>query len=312
MEESIHLTVQKRIGVVKHTVNEIRSVIEDARAKKIGAIDLAFNIWELAILPMLLYNAESWLSMSKKTLKLLDNLFHWFCQKIYRVGVGCPIPNFYWQSASLKFSILILQKKLNFVHHLANLSPHTLGRQFFDIQVEKSIGIYREVEEHLGAIGVSDLRSVTKHHWKKTVRKYTVNLNKSQLLDDIRKYKKMKYDELVNEPFERKSYLSELSLENARMRFRASCNLVQTVRTDFKRKYQGKSLACPGCSANSIASSGVNSRPRSQSQPDSLPHILVCESYSDLQDPDFDPNDDKMLAEFFIKVVNRRIEQGED
>ena len=95
LEDSIHQTVIKRIGIAKHTINEIRSVIEDVRADKLGAIDLAFNIWEKALIPMICHNAESWFGMSRKTLKILDNLFHGFCQKIYRVGVGCPIPNYY-------------------------------------------------------------------------------------------------------------------------------------------------------------------------------------------------------------------------
>ena len=55
----------------------------------------------------------------------------------------------------------------------------------------------------------------------------------------------------------------------------------------------------------------MNSSLRRQSKQDSLPHILVCESYRYLQEPGFDKNDDKMLAEFFIKVVNRRIEREE-
>ena len=311
LEDSIQQTVLKRIGVAKHTINEIRAVIEDSRADKIGALDLGFDIWEKALIPMILYNADSWIGISRKTLKILDNLFHSFCQKIYRVGSGCPIPNYYWQSGSIKFSILILQKKLNFVHHLANLSPCDLGRQVWDIQVENSLGLYSEVAEHLEAIGVSDLRAVNKYHWKKTVRNYTAGLNKTQLLEDIRKYKKLNHSELSEETFGRKSYLSTLSLENARMRFKISCGLVNTVRTNFKRKYEGKSLACPGCSTNdNSANSPLNLI--NQSQPDSQPHILVCGSYSDLKTHDFDPNDDKMVAEFFIKVVNRRIENGED
>ena len=306
LTDSVHQTVLKRVSIVKHAMYEIRAVIEDPRAEKLGAIDLAFSIWETAVIPMLLHNADTWLDISKKTIKVLDNLFHSFCQKIFRVGVGCPIPSYYWQSGSKKFSILILQKKLNFVHHLANLSPDALGRQVWDLQVEKTLGLYSEVEEHLNAIGITDLRNVSKLMWKRTVKKYLHNLNKCQLLEEIRKYKKLNYDDLSKETFERKQYLTQLNLESARMRFRVSAGFVQTVRGNFSRKYRDKTLLCPGCQKI------TNDKNSLSQHKDTQPHILDCVSYSDLRGPLFDPSDDKMLAEFFSKVVMRRIENGDD
>ena len=73
-------------------------------------------------------------------------------------------------------------------------------------------------------------------------------------------------------------------------------------------------MLCPGCSNTRATNDSIASDPfSSQSQPkDSQPHILVCGGYSDLQEPHFDPSDDKMLAKFFIRVVERRIENGEE
>ena len=82
LEDSVHVTVLKRINVVKQTILDIRTVIEDTRAEKLGSINVAFNIWDQAILGMLTHNAETWVGISKKTLKVLDNLFHTFNQKI--------------------------------------------------------------------------------------------------------------------------------------------------------------------------------------------------------------------------------------
>ena len=46
---------------------------------------------------------------------------------------------------------------------------------------------------------------------------------------------------------------------------------------------------------------------------DSATHILLfCEAYNDLKDENFDPNNDQMLSEFFMGVVQRRIDNGED
>ena len=130
---------------------------------------------------------------------------------------------------------------------LYNSSLLDLVREVYDLRVEHGGGLHDEVEEHLSILGVTDLRSVSKWQWRKRFRKYISNLNKTQLLEDIKRYKKLDYNVLSKEPFERKSYLSTLSLTNARMRYRVSSGLVQTFRSNYPRKYKGQSLACPGC-----------------------------------------------------------------
>ena len=66
LENSVHETVVKRAAVAKRAIYEIRTVIEDTRAEMFGAVNLAFDIWETSVLSMVLFNSESWTSMSKK------------------------------------------------------------------------------------------------------------------------------------------------------------------------------------------------------------------------------------------------------
>ena len=73
----------------------------------------------------------------------------------------------------------------------------------------------------------------------------------------------------------------------------------------FSRKYNSRSETCPGCSDTA---SYNNIGPK-----DTFEHILLaCEAYSDLKDDYFDTDSDKMLAEFFRRVVQRRIELRHD
>ena len=313
LETSVYQTIVKRVGIVKQTTIEIRAVIEDTRADKLGPISLAFDIWEQAILPMLLLNSETWMMISKKSLNILDNLFHNFCQKIFRVGSGCPKASYYWESGTHKFSTQILQRKLVFVHHLANLPPEALGRQVLDIQVEKQVGLYKELEEHLASMGALNLRDLTKWQMKRKVRSYINALSRREQLEEIKRYKKLDHSELSSEPFKRKSYLSSLSLENARMRFRIASSFVQSVRTNFSRKYRQTSLSCPACN-DTRPTGSTNSSEADIPEPirDSQIHIVSCLAYSDLRGEQFDPKNDHMLAEYFRKVVQRRIENGQD
>ena len=311
LEESFHQTVIKRVAIAKHAIFEIRSVIEDTRAKILGSVNIAFMIWETAIIPMLAFNSECWIGISKKTIKILDDLFHTFCRAIFRVSTGCPIPCFYWESASLKFSNLILQRQLNFVYHLANLEEGALARIIFEEQVQKSMpGLYQICEEHLLNMGVNDLKLISKWHFKKVVKKYIFDRNRSQVLDEIRSYKKLSFDQLSQETYERKSYFFDLSLENARMRFRVSSKLVPTILANFSSKYRrrGQSLTCPSCSALTPDRSEQEDSIGQTEPLHSQSHILTeCVAVRDLRE-ECEPRDDFSLAEFFKKVVARNME----
>ena len=91
LKDSIHETVLKRIGVAKHSIYELRTIVEDSRAYSIGGINVALSIFDAAIVPMLLHNAETWFGITKKTFKVLTDFFNSFFHCILRVSSGCPI-----------------------------------------------------------------------------------------------------------------------------------------------------------------------------------------------------------------------------
>ena len=312
LEESAHQTVIKRAAVAKMAIYEVRNIIEDSRADKMGALNLAFTFWEQSILTMLTFNCESWLSISKKTFRVLDNLFHTFCRIIFRVSTGCPVPSFYWQSGSLTMENLVLERKLNFLRHLANLPEGEVARSVFDIQVKENLGLYLELKDHLKQLGIIDLQSVSKWQFRRKVKSYIFEKNKSELLTKIKGYKKLNWEQLSHETFERKSYFFKLNLENARMCFRAASKLVPTILMNFPSKYRriGRPLTCPSCSrpGSSLSTATTESDTPLHSQS----HILTeCTAVSDLR-ADCDLEDDKSLAVFFKKVVARHMEMEDE
>ena len=72
---SAAVTVDKRIGLAKLAVFEVRAVLEDCRSAMTGGLLTGITIWESAILPKLLYNAECWFNISSATVKKLENKF---------------------------------------------------------------------------------------------------------------------------------------------------------------------------------------------------------------------------------------------
>ena len=54
--ESVHQTVLKRVSLAKHLIYEIRTVVEDTRANSLGALNVAFTIWNSGIIPMIIFS----------------------------------------------------------------------------------------------------------------------------------------------------------------------------------------------------------------------------------------------------------------
>ena len=140
-------------------------------------------------------------------------------------------------------------------------------------------------------------------------------------MSDIRGYKKLDYDKLASESFERKAYFDSLSLEESRMLLRVNARLVPSILANYPSKYRrmGKSLSCPSCSrathsvvTRTETSELVGERPPAPSPATPLhsqSHLLSgeCEAVRDLLD-ECEPSDDKSLAIFFMRVVARNME----
>ena len=80
-------------------------------------------------------------------------------------------------------------------------------------------------------------------------------------------------------------------------------------------KYKSKSLVSPGhCVSDQLTSmfSVINSMEKSQPK-DTQSHVLVCHAYSNIHSSiELDPMNDEHMADYFIKVVQRRVENGDD
>ena len=69
----------------------------------------------------------------------------------------------------------ILQRKLMFIRHLANLPEVALGRIVLEEQVKHALpGLYKDCEEYLSILGVTNLQEMVKVSWKKAVKRICV------------------------------------------------------------------------------------------------------------------------------------------
>ena len=100
--ESIANTVDVRLGLATKAIYEIRSVIEDSRANKLGAVEMGLSLWEGSVLSSLLAGCEVWSDIPSKTMKKLTDINTLFLANLLGVSKrGCPAASLYIETASL-------------------------------------------------------------------------------------------------------------------------------------------------------------------------------------------------------------------
>ena len=132
----------------------------------------------------------------------------------------------------------IIKRKLLFFHHLENLPSDSLVKEIFEVQKSLDLpGLVKECLDIMNKAGINDVESYSKNQWKNTVDKLCKQMNEDDLLDQIRKYKKLDFDELKQERCELKNYMASLNLHSARLRFKIRANMTPTIQMNFKSVY---------------------------------------------------------------------------
>ena len=235
------------------------------------------------------------------------NIFNDFYRKIFRIGTGSPISFFYWECSTLKVEFLILQRKLNFAFHLANLPIGSLGRDFFDVQEREKMPstLLAELQEHLVKIDFGTTRNLSKARFKKKIRKYITELNRATLLEEIKQYKKIDYETCLLEENKRKTYFFENSLDQVRDIYRVKCKMVESIRGNFPQKYRKDSLTCQSCKHL------YPSNPSPDTIRDSQSHLLEsCAAFTQTRSF-FNLDTDIGIVNFLKEVIRHRIENNQ-
>ena len=82
---SVRATIEDRKARIKGACYEAVAIIEDWRAQVVGGFQGALDLFEMAILPSLLYNAETWIGIRKETENELEDLQLFFLRLALRV-----------------------------------------------------------------------------------------------------------------------------------------------------------------------------------------------------------------------------------
>ena len=289
---SVTATIDKRKGIVIQKIFEIKSVIDDCRSHVTGGITTGLDIWEMAVIPFLLNNCDSWIGMDSSAISELDKLQNLFYRVLLEVPTGCPIPMMFWDCGGLLMTNRILKKKLSLLHHIAKLSPDSVANQVYSIQKRLELpGLLQECEEFLTGFEIGNLENYSASQWKTLINKSIWEKNKNDLLENIkRNYKKISFNELCEESFECKPYFRDLNISMARDKFRLRSKMTRTVKFNFPsvKEYKEDLWSCWHCSCI-----------------DSQTHIRVCPAYEEFREGKSLDNDQD-LVNYFRQVIKLR------
>ena len=73
LSASIETTISERYGRIYSSILEVKTILEDYRSSKAGGITAGIMLWEMAIIPSLLNNSETWVDMDNKSIKRLND-----------------------------------------------------------------------------------------------------------------------------------------------------------------------------------------------------------------------------------------------
>ena len=292
LAQSVHATVLKRKGQVVKSIIECRAVIDDFRASTIGGIVTGMEIWELAIIPFLMYNCETWTEIDKSTMDMLNSMQFMFLRYLLATPKTCPIPALLWETGTLLMEHRVAMKKLTFYHHLRSLPPSALAFQISEIQSSLGLpGLVQECKELLTKYNIPDATSeYTKNRWKNLVKRKVKQVNRNVILDMTRKYKKLSFEELSLESFEMKDYLRNMNLVDARLKFSIRAKMTTSVMMNYKGMAEFKKVGwkCQECD-----------------EPDTQEHILICPQFEHIR-RDKILSYDNDLVDYFRKVISIR------
>ena len=115
-------------------------------------------MWELAIIPTLLYNASTWSEVDDETIEILEELQLFFLRMILRVPVSTPKASLRWETGLMSMRHRIEKEKIMLISHVKQLNEKSLAKQVYSQQVENDWpGLASEANIICNRLNISDI-----------------------------------------------------------------------------------------------------------------------------------------------------------
>ena len=288
---SVQCTISNRYGRTVLAIPETRAIIDDCRVNTIGGLQSGLDYWEMAYLPSLLNNCQTWPNISETSLTMLEDLQNMMYWILLIVPQTCPKPALCWEMGGIQIKFRIIMKKLNFLWHLFNLDEGSLAKEVFNAQKQfKLPGLVEECSDWIKILKLPDLYTgnLSKTQWKTQVRKAILRHNEDDLRAKMKTSSKLRSSKMIKEKCDVKPYVKNMSVNNARHIFKKRTSMTQYVKMNFmgEIKYMKDLWRCDSC----------------QTKIDNMNHVLCFPSYIELR-AGKDMDNDSDMASYLHDVM---------
>ena len=295
LEKSVEATIVSRYGRIFSSIIEVTAILNDYRIDTIGGINAGVEIFELAILPSLLNNADVWLELGKTSIDKLDNLQNTMFRYLFGVPISTPIPLLRFDLGSLTMEERVAKKKLGFLYHLASMrGTKSLASEIFDLQARYDFpGLVSECRNLIQLYGLPNIidrkTEVSKNQWKNLVKSNILKQSQKNIQSEFSNYSKLMDKNLEKENFQLKDYVKNMKLRDARTNFRIRSGMINAkMNRKNDPKYALELWKCDDCFSM-----------------DSQAHIVWCPAYAALREGK-DLKNDRDLVEYYQQVMKIR------
>ena len=278
-------------GRVTAPIFEIKALMEDLRMQLVGGFVGGLDLWEMAVIPMLLNNADMWTEIGQEAIKELEKLQSLFLSVMFAVPASSPRPLLCWDTVTRGMDNRVKEKKLNLLVHVKNLENSSLAKQIYDEQCKQEWpGLVKECKEICDQWKIMDVTRVwqkepTVKEWKRKIKAAVEEANESELRDSMGVYEKL--EDVIYEDYELKPYIQSMNLYDARMMFRVRARMVKCKMNFSSDKGNSGSLwRCESCMSNI----------------DTQSHVLWCPAYAQFREGK-SLSSSQDLVEYFRKVL---------
>ena len=213
-----------------------------------------------------------------------------------------------------------------FVHHIANLEDSSLAKEFYVAQKNNFPNypsVVNEVEEFLNEWNVQNYADMSKNQFRQTIKDILYNMNRNDLLEWTKKYKKVDYEKCEKEKFETKNYFKTMNIVQSRLYFKVLNFITPTIRANFKsdKKFRAEKFICIDCREEEQGRSDRASREpgevsveistrRYRGYPDTQIHqTMFCRANSDLRVGKNIEESEIDCVLFFQQLLERRLKK---
>ena len=291
---SARATVEARAVALRSGAVEVRAIVEDCRSRCLGGLDVGLEMFEIAYIPALMNNSQTWIDIDKETIGKLDDLQYNFLRILLATPSSTPRAALAWDCGVLKMKFRIMQAKLSFLHYVLMQDEESLANQILHEQNKNGFpGLVKECQGFIKDLKILNpfQHWLSPSEWKRMVKTSIIEANGKELKDEIlEKYKKLKSSDLAEEEFSRKSYLKDLSLQQARNKFKFRTSMTQHVKMNQENneQYAAALWKCEECGWQNTHT-----------------HLLSCTGYEPMREG-VDLECDKQLCDYLQKIFLHR------